>query len=116
VSSAAGHPRTTRADVEDALSTVVGPCSLAMGRRMDIVRLGKIEDVKVTGTTVTVCLIDDPLCFFFRSCRQAIEDALLDLPGIEEVELAFSTTTLWASDLIRNSNDNPVSTLGPAAV
>ncbi len=100
-------PTTAPADIEDALSSVIGPCSLAMGRRMDLVRLGKIEDLQVTGSKVTVRLIDDPLCFFFRSCRRAIEDALLDLPGIEEVQFEFSTTTLWGSDLIRNHADTP---------
>lgn len=92
---------TTHADVEAALRTVLCPCSIAMGHPLDFVSMGKVEEIEIVGKKVTVTLIENPLCYFVRPIAQAMDDALLQLPEVNEVELQFSEKTLWTADLIK---------------
>lgn len=86
----------------EALQAVPEPCSIAMRSEMDIVEMGLIGEVEVDGGRITVELVlTDPACPHFGSLRRYITDVLLELDGVETVEVTHTTTTLWTPDRIR---------------
>jgi metal-sulfur cluster biosynthetic enzyme len=90
---------TTATDVLAQLRTVIDPCSIKMCAPVDIWEMGLVEDVEVTGGRVRVTLVlTDISCVFYRDMRRHVIDVLLDLPGIEEVDVALATDTLWTPD------------------
>lgn len=92
----------TREQVLEALRRVPEPCSLAMRSPMDICAMGLVEDVRIDAAHVRVELVlTDPSCVHFTSMRRYITDVLLQLDGIEDVEVAMSTTLLWTPDRVQ---------------
>ncbi|HZN85089.1 MAG TPA: iron-sulfur cluster assembly protein [Mycobacterium sp.] len=90
------------ATVEKALQGVIDPCSKAMGQPMDIVTMGLVERIDIADGKVTITVIlTDPNCFFFSQIEQFVGDVLAELPGVDEVDVQISSTTLWSSDRIR---------------
>jgi metal-sulfur cluster biosynthetic enzyme len=86
-------------EVMAALRSVPEPCSIAMKTPLDITEMGLVEDVAVDGGSVAVVLVlTDPSCVHFLSMRRFIRDALLELDGVDAVEVTMSTTQLWTSD------------------
>jgi metal-sulfur cluster biosynthetic enzyme len=91
----------TAEDVAQSLTRVPCPCALAMGHEMNLVEMGKIEDITVQDRRVTIRLIESPVCFFIRPIVESIEDAVRDTGDVDEVVVDFSDTTLWTPDLIK---------------
>jgi metal-sulfur cluster biosynthetic enzyme len=95
---------TTQAEIVDRLRTVTDPCSLAMRSPIDIWSLGLVEDVTVVDGIARVRLVlTDASCVFFRGIRDHVAAALLDLPGIDAVEVTLDTTVLWTPDRMKDS-------------
>jgi metal-sulfur cluster biosynthetic enzyme len=93
----------TTADIEASLTRVLCPCALAMGHEMDMLSMGKIENIAIADGRATIRLIESPMCFFIRPITRSIEDAVLEVAGIEEVKVEFSDTTLWTPDLMQRA-------------
>lgn len=92
----------TREAVVAGLRTVTDPCSLAMGAPIDIWCLGLVETLGIAGGRVTVGLVlTDFSCVYFQNIRRYVTDALLDVPGVDEVDVELVTTTLWTADRMR---------------
>jgi metal-sulfur cluster biosynthetic enzyme len=100
--------KATSAEIEASLTKVLCPCALAMGHEMDMVSMGKIEDIAIADGRATIRLIESPMCFFIRPITESIQDAVLEVAGIDEVKVEFSETTLWTPELLRRET-------GPAA-
>jgi metal-sulfur cluster biosynthetic enzyme len=99
--TAAGLSVVDVATIEGALEAVVDPCSKAMGKPMDIVTMGLVESISMEDHKVTVTVIlTDANCFFFGDIERFIADVLTDLPGVEEVDVQISSTTLWSPDRV----------------
>jgi metal-sulfur cluster biosynthetic enzyme len=94
------------ADVEASLTKVLCPCALAMGHEMDLVSMAKIENIAIADGRATIRLIESPMCFFIRPITRSIEDAVLEVAGIDEVKVEFSNTTLWTPDLMRRETES----------
>jgi metal-sulfur cluster biosynthetic enzyme len=66
---------------------------------IDICEMGLVDEISVTGGQVRVVLVlTDPSCVHFAGLRRYITDVLLELPGVDAVEVGISTTTLWTPD------------------
>jgi metal-sulfur cluster biosynthetic enzyme len=90
--------------ITKALEAVVDPCSKAMGRPMDIVTMGLVESISIEDHKVTLTIIlTDANCFFFGDIERFVADVLTDLPGVEEVDVQISSTTLWSPDRVGKS-------------
>jgi metal-sulfur cluster biosynthetic enzyme len=86
----------SRKQVYQALATVYDTCSLFNGTRLDIVEMGLVHDVEQEGSTVRVrLLLTDPMCAYLFEMRSQIIDALSELPGVENVEVAPVAGKLW---------------------
>ncbi|MBA3744349.1 iron-sulfur cluster assembly protein [Sporichthya sp.] len=85
--------------VRECLRTVPEPCSLLMREPTNITDMGLVERVDVAGARVEVELVlTDPSCLHYGAMRRFITDALLELEGVDEVEVRASTTVLWSPD------------------
>ena len=91
----------SRQDILGQLAQVDDPCSLTMGRPVDICALGLVERVEATDGHVAVELcLTDPSCAHFMALRQFIADKLLALPGVVSVEVTQTTSVLWTPDRV----------------
>jgi metal-sulfur cluster biosynthetic enzyme len=92
----------SRDEVLEALRGVPEPCSIAMRAPVDICEMGLVDDVRIEAGAVRVELVlTDPSCAHFASMRRYITDLLLQLDGVESVEVVMSTTKLWTSERMR---------------
>jgi metal-sulfur cluster biosynthetic enzyme len=89
----------TGAEVRAQLRSVIEPCSLLMRTPLDICQMGLVDQVSCADGTVRVELVlTDASCVHYAGLRRYITDALLELPGVQAVEVAVSTTKLWTPD------------------
>jgi len=81
------------------LRQVPEPCALLMREPVDICEMGLVDEISVAEGRVRVVLVlTDPSCVHFTGLRRYITDVLLELPGVDAVQVAISTTTLWTPD------------------
>ena len=95
---------TTRAELVDRLRTVTDPCSVGLGAPIDIWSLGLVEAVAIADGVARVRLVlTDPSCVFFRRIGHDVTSALLDLPGVDAVDIELDATILWTPDRMKES-------------
>ncbi|MDQ4097922.1 MAG: iron-sulfur cluster assembly protein [Actinomycetota bacterium] len=93
-------PTTT--EVLAQLRKVIDPCSIKMCAPVDIWEMGLVDDVEVAGGRVQVRLVlTDISCVFYRDMRRHVIDVLLELPGVEAVDVTLATDILWTPDRMR---------------
>jgi metal-sulfur cluster biosynthetic enzyme len=89
----------TEEEVRRQLGTVPEPCSLLMRTPLDITQMGLVDQVRCEGGTIRVELVlTDASCVHYAGLRRYITDALLELPGVQAVQVTVSTTKLWTPD------------------
>ena len=94
----------TTAEVLARLRMVIDPCSIKMCAPVDICEMGLVERVEITGGRVQVTLVlTDFSCVFYRDMRRHVIDVLLDVDGIDSVEVTLATDILWTPDRMRPS-------------
>jgi metal-sulfur cluster biosynthetic enzyme len=92
----------TTEEILGRLRTVIDPCSIKMCAPVDIWEMGLVEELEVTGGRVRVTLVlTDISCVFYRDMRRHIVDVLLELPGVEAVDVTLATDILWTPDRMR---------------
>jgi metal-sulfur cluster biosynthetic enzyme len=92
----------TRAEVERAIAQVLDPCSIAMGRPLDLVAMGLVNDVAVDDGHVTVrLLLTDPMCFVQGDIIRAVQEVVAPLPGVTGCRVVLDTSDLWTPERIR---------------
>jgi metal-sulfur cluster biosynthetic enzyme len=92
-------PMPTPDEVRAQLRQVPEPCGLLMRAPLDITEMGLVDEISCENGRVRVVLVlTDPSCVHFGGMRRYITDVLGELPGVETVEVAISTTTLWTPD------------------
>lgn len=95
---------TTQAELVDRLRTVTDPCSTGLGCPIDVWSLGLVEDVAIAGRTARVRLVlTDPSCVFFREIGDRVATALLELSGVDAVDIELDATILWTPDRMKES-------------
>ena len=91
-----------RAQLLAQLTKVLDPCSITMGAPKDICQMGLVEDLDVDAGRVRVSLVlTDPSCVFFAGIRRHVTDVLLELPGVEAVDVEIANGILWTPDRAR---------------
>jgi metal-sulfur cluster biosynthetic enzyme len=90
--------------IMDELRQVPDPCSIAVRAPMDICEMGLVEEVEIEGSRVRVTLLlTDPSCVHFRPMQRYISDRVGALDGVDDVEVALSTESLWTPDRMRTA-------------
>jgi metal-sulfur cluster biosynthetic enzyme len=96
----------TPEDVLAQLRKVTDPCSIKMCAPVDIWELGLVEAVELDGRTARVTLVlTDVSCVFYRDIRRHVADVLLELPGVDTVEVTLAGDVLWTPDRMRRPVD-----------
>src|ERR1700729_1171140 len=91
----------TQEDVLERLRDVPEPCSILTGGAMNIREMGLVEGVRIDEGGVCVELVlTDASCPHFQGMRRYIADVLMELDGIDAVEVTISTRTLWTPDRV----------------
>lgn len=79
-----------RAEVLSELDKIVDPCSAGLGTPIGLVGMGVIDEVAVTGGSVSIRLLPTfPNCMFRGMFEEEIETRLAALPWCREVSVAF---------------------------
>jgi metal-sulfur cluster biosynthetic enzyme len=89
----------TEEEIRTQLRKVPEPCALLMRTPLDICEMGLVDEISCGGGTVRVELVlTDTSCAHYAGLRGYITDVLLELPGVQSVEVTISTTKLWTPD------------------
>jgi ATP-binding protein involved in chromosome partitioning len=92
----AGAESEREAAVVDALRDVLDPCSCMTEDPISIVALGLVDDVTVTGSTASVrLLLTSEMCTYFVKMAEEAERRVLELPGIDRVEVRKESESVW---------------------
>jgi len=95
----APRPPLSQDQIRAQLRQVPEPCALLMREPVDICEMGLVDEINITDGRVRVVLVlTDPSCVHFTGLRRYITDVLLQLPGVDAVQVTISTTTLWTPD------------------
>ena len=75
--------------------------------------MGLIESIGIHAGRVEIMMIlTDPNCLFFTSIEKYVTDVVMEVPGVTEVDVDISGTTLWSEDLIKK-RQLPLVTIPP---
>jgi metal-sulfur cluster biosynthetic enzyme len=92
----------TREELLAQVRKVIDPCSIKMCAPVDIWEMGLVEELEITDGRVRVVLVlTDVSCVFYRDMRRHVTDVLMELPGVETVNVALATNVLWTPDRLR---------------
>lgn len=92
----AGAESEREAAVVEALRDVLDPCSCMTEDPISIVALGLVDDVTVTGSRASVqLLLTSEMCTYFVKMANEVERRVLELPGIDRVEVRKESETIW---------------------
>ena len=85
--------------VENALRNVLDPCSCFTDEPVNIVDLGLVENVSFEEGSVRVDpLLTSPGCTYYPYIKRDVESRLLDLDGVDTVEVNEVTGEVWTRD------------------
>jgi metal-sulfur cluster biosynthetic enzyme len=71
---------------------------------IDIWRMGLVDELDIEGGHVCVVLcLTVPGCVHLTAMRQFITDVLLELDGVESVEVSQTRHALWTPDRMRSA-------------
>lgn len=91
----------TEDEVRERLTNVLDPCSCFTDRPINIVDLGLVEDVTVTGDEVVVEILPTSvLCLYVPNISSDIKQEVGSVDGIEEVQVKTASDKVWTSDRI----------------
>jgi metal-sulfur cluster biosynthetic enzyme len=86
-------------EIRERLRAVPEPCGLLMRAPLDICEMGLVDEISCSAGRVRVELVlTDASCVHFGGLRRYITDVLLELPGVDTVEVTVSTSKLWTPD------------------
>jgi metal-sulfur cluster biosynthetic enzyme len=94
-----------REQIEEAIQGVVDPCSRFNGTFLSFVDLGMIDAIEIgeDGRVLIRLLLDDPLCPYMPDIRTELRQAVLAVPGVNDLELRLRGDEIWTEDRMTDS-------------
>ena len=88
-----------------ALRTVVDPCSIATGVPINLIEMGLLKNVEISGGEVEVRLrLTSPMCWQAGQIVEAVEEAVGRVAGVERVVCSLDPAPWeWTPDLMSAS-------------
>jgi metal-sulfur cluster biosynthetic enzyme len=85
-----------RRRVEEAVDSVVDPCSAAAGMPAGLAEMGLVQAVDVSGGDVSILLrVTHPSCFVAPLFLRWVEEAVAAVPGVASVRVRLAEETDW---------------------
>jgi metal-sulfur cluster biosynthetic enzyme len=98
----------TREELLAQVRKVMDPCSIKMCAPVDIWEMGLVEELEMADGRARVTLVlTDISCVFYQQIRRHVTDVLLELPGVQAVEVQLATDILWTPDRMRRPITEP---------
>lgn len=92
---------TDAEQVRESLREVVDPCSAATGSNLDIVEMGLVKSIDVSGDHVAIRMrLTTPTCHMVPYFVEEAESHVGSLPGVDSVELETDSGFEWTSDMM----------------
>jgi metal-sulfur cluster biosynthetic enzyme len=86
---------TTEDRIRTSLKEIIDPCSVALGRPLDLVDMGLIERIDVDDGHVDITVVlTDAACAFYQDMQRQIRDVARTVDGVETVEVHIAPM-LW---------------------
>lgn len=87
--------------VREALRGVVDPCSAATGSNLDIVAMGLVKAIDISGGHVDVELrLTTPACHMIPYFAEEVEARVGELAGVDSVDLATDNGFEWSEEMM----------------
>lgn len=87
--------------VRDCLRGIVDPCSAATGSNLNVVEMGLIKEIEISGGHVDVEMhLTTPLCHMIPYFKKEAEERICGLEGVETVELTTDDGTEWTEEYL----------------
>lgn len=91
----------TTDQVRESLRAVPDPCAIATGVPVDIVAMGLVQSVKVSGGTVTVTLrLTSPFCMQIGLMSEQIDAVLRRRPEVARVRVEVDHLAEWWPEMM----------------
>jgi metal-sulfur cluster biosynthetic enzyme len=91
-----GLERDLRRRVEEAVDSVVDPCSAAAGVPAGLAEMGLVQAVDISGRKVSIVLrVTHPSCFVAPLFLRWVEEAVAAVPGVASVRVKLAKDTDW---------------------
>jgi metal-sulfur cluster biosynthetic enzyme len=85
-----------RRRVEEAVDSVVDPCSAVAGAPAGLAEMGLVQAVDVSGGEVSILLrVTHPSCFVAPLFLRWVEEAVAAVPGVAFVRVRLAEDTDW---------------------
>lgn len=85
--------------VRDCLREIVDPCSAATGSNLNIVEMGLVKEINISGDHVDVEIhLTTPLCHMIPYFKKEAEQRIGDLKRVHSVELTTDDGTEWTEE------------------
>lgn len=87
--------------VRECLHEVVDPCSAATGSNLDIVEMGLVKSIDITGGDVHIEMrLTSPMCHMVPYFYEEVEDSVGELPLVESVTLETDAGFEWDESMM----------------
>lgn len=102
MSAATLAPKERERAVEEAIATVIDPCSIAAQAPLNIVELGLVRewDVAADGEVHVTVSPTAPSCILIGSIVKGIEDRVGEVDGVTAVNVEIDGGTVWSPELM----------------
>lgn len=96
-----GEP-TVQAAVQQALTRVFDPCSVAANAPLNVVEMGLITQCELDDDGVVRILVSatSPSCILIGSIMKGVVDEVSAVDGVSEVDAQLDTDTFWTPELM----------------
>lgn len=85
--------------IRDCLREIVDPCSAATGSNLNIVEMGLVKEINISGDHVDVEMhLTTPLCHMIPYFKKETEQRIGDLKEVHSVELTTDDGTEWTEE------------------
>lgn len=88
-------------EVRDGLREIVDPCSAATGSNLNIVEMGLVKSVVISGETVRVKMrLTTPACHMVPYFITEVQSTVGSLPDVSSVEVETDDGCEWTEELM----------------
>jgi metal-sulfur cluster biosynthetic enzyme len=92
---------TTSAEVREALTDIIDPCSATTGSNLNIVEMGLVKSVSTDDGEVAIQMhVTSPVCTMVGYFREEAEAAVGALDGVESVTVETDAGLEWHEDMM----------------
>ena len=97
-----------REQVEGVLHSVEDPCSSFIGSHLNLMELGMISELNITGSgdVRLTLLLDDPMCIYAPVIHHDVLRAISGVSGVATVSISIRSDEIWTEERMSSQGAN----------